>query len=450
MPSPRVLILMSEDIGLRVAGPAIRAIAMARVLGAGGWDVVIATLGEVSEVPGEARVTELRAPDAEGLVDSADMVVVQGPIYTLMPWLRDKDVPQVMDLYNPFHIELIGRSVAQGVPVPAAALAAVNADITAQLARADLVLCSNTRQRDLWLGQLAALGRLSPTTAPGELDALVRIAPFGIDAATPVVGNAIRGTVAGIGDGDFVLLWAGGIYDWFDPITLIEAIDIARKNNPRVKLFFLSAARSSANDATTLLAATRRRAADLGLTGTHVFFNETWVEFDRRAEYLADADAGVTTHRPGLETWFSHRTRNLDYLWAGLPIITSEGDLFADLVVQKELGIVVPSTDPEKLAAAIAALAADPARVVRYAANARAVAETLSWEHTLEPLVAFAGRASRSPVPPALPWSTPTSPGRANPFGALSRALAAGGPREVARRIAARRRRRALGRPGRT
>jgi hypothetical protein len=39
---------------------------------------------------------------------------------------------------------------------------------------------------------------------------------------------------------------------------------------------------------------------------------------------LREADIGVSLHREDVETRYSFRTRVLDYLWAGLPIITTE------------------------------------------------------------------------------------------------------------------------------
>jgi hypothetical protein len=41
---------------------------------------------------------------------------------------------------------------------------------------------------------------------------------------------------------------------------------------------------------------------------------------------------GVSTHRDHLETRLSFRTRMLDYIWAGLPIVCTDGDHFASLV----------------------------------------------------------------------------------------------------------------------
>ncbi len=39
---------------------------------------------------------------------------------------------------------------------------------------------------------------------------------------------AIKGVVPGIGPDDKVILWGGGIYNWFDPLTLLRAVDKLR------------------------------------------------------------------------------------------------------------------------------------------------------------------------------------------------------------------------------
>ena len=39
--------------------------------------------------------------------------------------------------------------------------------------------------------------------------------------------------------------------------------------------------------------AARTLSGELGLTGTHVFFNDGWVDYDDRQNYLLDADVGV-------------------------------------------------------------------------------------------------------------------------------------------------------------
>src|SRR3712207_7857570 len=50
-------------------------------------------------------------------------------------------------------------------------------------------------------------------------------------------------------------------------------------------------------------------------------------------------------HAAGLEGRFASRTRVLDYLAAGLPVVCSSGDTMSDVVAAHGLGEVVPPQD---------------------------------------------------------------------------------------------------------
>jgi len=104
---------------------------------------------------------------------------------------------------------------------------------------------------------------------------------------------------------------------------------------------------------------TIKRAEDLGLANCSVFFNE-WAPYEERENFLLEADLGLNIHRHNLETRFSFRTRMMDYIWAGLPIITTEGDPLSDLVKQNRLGMTIPCGNIELLAEAIVQAADAP------------------------------------------------------------------------------------------
>jgi glycosyltransferase involved in cell wall biosynthesis len=189
-----------------------------------------------------------------------------------------------------------------------------------------------------------------------------------------------------------VLIWGGGIYDWFDPLTLIRAVGTLAERRPDLRLFFLSVTHANPAIGTMRMAQDAIALAEqLGLLGTHVFFNDQWVEHERRADYLLDADVGVSTHLDHLETAFSFRTRLLDYLWAGLPIINTSGDAFEALIIEHELGAVVPPGDIKALASAIERLVYESDRLTATAARVSAFAPELQWTNALAPLVAYCG-----------------------------------------------------------
>ena len=65
------------------------------------------------------------------------------------------------------------------------------------------------------------------------------------------------------------------------------------------------------------------------------------VPYHERQNYLLEADIGCSLHFETLETYFAFRTRILDYIWAGLPMIVTRGDATSEIVKDYELGIVV-------------------------------------------------------------------------------------------------------------
>jgi len=119
-----------------------------------------------------------------------------------------------------------------------------------------------------------------------------------------------------------------------------------------------------------------------------VFFND-WVPYAERARYLAEADLGVSTHHEHLETHFSFRTRMLDYVWARLPIVCTEGDVFARLVQREGLGATVPPGDPAALAAAIERLLDDDAALASARAALGRVGRDMHWSRVVAPLARF-------------------------------------------------------------
>jgi glycosyltransferase involved in cell wall biosynthesis len=272
--------------------------------------------------------------------------------------------------------------------------------LTTQLRRADFVICASEKQRDFWLGHLGALGRINPAVydADRSLRRLIDVVPFGVSDEVPTQKrHAIRGAVPGIGTDDKVILWGGGVYNWFDPLTLIRAVHLLSGTHPEVKLYFLGMTYPNpAVRASDMASRAMALTEELGLTDRHVFFNMDWTDYDDRINYLLDADVGVSTHFNHVETALSFRTRILDYLWAGLPIVATDGDGFAPLIRDHDLGEVVPAEDVEALAAALERmLFRDQDAGVGY--NVRAFGRRYRWEQALQPLIRFC----REPVPAA-------------------------------------------------
>ena len=390
----RVLVITGDPVGIRMAGPAIRAWNIARILAKENDVRLVSTSTAISlDDSFETHVVPTRRPKAMEAHEAwADVIIMQGHALQYFPSLETTEKVLVVDVYDPLHLEQLEQGRDKPLKRWNDQVNESTEALNHQLALGDFFLCASERQRHFWLGQLAALGRVNAYTysRDSELDSLIALAPFGTPSEPAEASAlAIKGVVPGIGENDKVIIWGGGIYNWFDPETLIRAVGRVAKNHKNVRLFFMGVKHPSPH-VPEMAAVSRARAltAKLGL-GEHVFFNESWVPYEERQNYLMDADLGVSTHFQHVETTFSFRTRILDYLWAGLPIVSTEGDSFGDLVARENLGAAIPERDEEALALELERLLFDDAAGATARANVRRVREEFTWERVLEPLVEF-------------------------------------------------------------
>lgn len=395
----RVLVITTDTLSPRMAGPAIRAFNIAVELSAE-HEVTLASTQMCTLSDPRFACEEVTDSRLRQLAEWCDIVIFQGFVMHHAPWLRELDKIIVVDIYDPMHLEQLEQDKHKDPVQHQAELTGTVKVLNDQLERGDFFLCATEEQRHFWLGQLAAVGRLNAANynRDSSLQSLLAVAPFGMPDAKPVrTRDAIKGVVPGIGAEDKVIMWGGGVYNWFDPLTLVLAVDKLRQRHDDVRLFFLGMKHPNPNVPEMRMPWETRQLADrLGLTNKVVFFNEQWVDYADRHNYLLDADVGVSTHFLHVETTFSFRTRMLDYLWAGLPIVATGGDAFGRLIASEGLGVAVDEQDVEGLAAALERTLYDSAFRDRARANVERVAQQFSWQHTLAPLIEFCRRAERS------------------------------------------------------
>lgn len=391
----RILVVTGDPVGVKMAGPAIRAWHIAKLL-SDEHDVRLVSMTRAASLDDSFEVGVISHNRPNSVVAHekwADVIIVQGNALALFPALADSTKILVVDVYDPLHLEQLEQGRGKVLELWNKQITDATGSLNQQLLLGDFFLCASERQRHFWLGQLAGLGRVNAYTysRDSELDSLIAVAPFGISSTDPVkTGPAIRGVVPGIGKDDKVIIWGGGIYNWFDPGTLIRAVGELAETRPDVRLFFMGVKHPNPDVPEMEAVSEARVLADqLGLTNTHVFFNDAWVPFDDRQNYLLEADIGVSTHFQHVETTFSFRTRILDYLWAGIPIVTTAGDSFGDLVEKERLGAAIPERDQDALVRALDSLLYDADAVAEARANVERVRLDFTWERALAPLIEF-------------------------------------------------------------
>ncbi len=407
-----VLVVNHEALSERMTGPSIRNWEISAVL-AGEHDVTLGVPGATERSHPAFKVVAYDDESLEALVRDHEVVLASGYLLDRHPSLgRARHL--VADLYDPFPLENLHMHTAAS-PEEQYRIAAYDRAVLTRLIRAgDVFLCASERQRDFWTGWMTAAGRVNPFThaADPSLSSLLLIVPFGISEEPPMASQPVfRGMTRGISSTDFLVLWGGGIWNWFDPLTLIRAAADLAEGLPNLRVLFPAPGSPSEQVLPMHMAIEARALSDsLGLTDRVVFFGKSWVPYDQRGAMLLEADLGVSLHLEDVETRFSFRTRVLDYLWAGLPILTTEGDSMSDLVANEDLGAVVPYGDVAAVAQAIATLATDPDRRKACASRSAAVATRFHWSAAAAPLAEYCRAPYVAPDRVALREESPGQP----------------------------------------
>ena len=395
----RVLVLSNDYINRRMAGPAIRSLELARQLHLAGNTVTLASRGE-SDLPAQPfDLIKHDAPTLQRIAREHDVILLQGHILDTYPFLANVGVKMVADLYGPFTLELLVLKPLQPMPNRLPIWDQMLGVVNDQLRLSDFFLCASEKQFDFWMGALGALNRVNPETYAKDpsMRSLIDIVPFGLPEEPPIKQDpAMRGVIPGIGADDVILL-GGSIYNWLDPLTLIQGVAIAKDRHKNLRLVFMGTVHPNTDvPKFWMVTRARRLAEELGLLNRYVFFNDGWVPYEKRADWLLEADVAVSTHPEHLEARYAFRTRFLDFFWAGLPILCTAGDTLGDAVEQHRMGVTVPPGDPEAIAAAIDRLADVEVRR-EYAQRVRDYARQFTWPKVSAPLIRYCANPWRAP-----------------------------------------------------
>lgn len=269
----------------------------------------------------------------------------------------------VYDLFDPLVLEL--RELYGSAPSlrQRVHLAAEWMRLTFALRHADLLMCAATRQREFY-------AQLQSSDTPW-----IEV-PFGVDLSEVKQCAPAK---------DNLVVWGGGVWEWLDPRTAVEAIVKLNREGFRCRLLFLGRSRPNPH-------AVDRRREDrfdrlLQLGGPYVSANAEWVPYAERLSWLRSGKIAMMLHRPTAEARYSIRTRLFDALAAGVPVVATKEGFAAELVEQEHLGIVVPPSDVGAVARAVRRLLTDDAFYTQCVQNLERIRPRFAWEVVTRPLV---------------------------------------------------------------
>jgi glycosyltransferase involved in cell wall biosynthesis len=354
----RVLLVCPEPLGHgQPAGVGIRFLEIARVLRGDGHTVTI--LAPDSGLSVESIVAQSAAHD---------VAVVQGHVATAF-FHHARRIPTVVDLYDPYIIENLHYYGERGEEV----FRHDHATLMESLIYGDYFLCASEAQRLFYLGLFLAAGRLNPMLFENNprLESLIGIAPFGVQPPRPAKPRDLSAPA----------ILFGGIYDWYDPIAAIDAVAQVRRTIPNATLTFTTHPNPEITPQGKLA-----EAMAYAKKHGHAFVRfEPWAPYEQRAAFFERFALALLTFPRSIETDLSMRTRVYDYLWCGLPIVTSSAPGTDELLLRYGAGAVTDDAP----AAAIVAILGDPARYASMTDGARRFVLEHQWDRTLAPLRAF-------------------------------------------------------------
>jgi len=388
-PTGPVLIVSHEMVGRQMTGPGIRYFNLARVLAAEFPVCLAVPTASTLEPPHPFQVLKYNTGQDAALVAQARQaraVLVPSVWIASAPELMQAGVPLIIDGYDPQLAELLALKPDDW--------RYYRSLLTQAYLAGDFFICASERQRDWWLGLLEMAGRINAHTYQDDpsFRRLVDLVPFGL-AETELVHTraVVKGVWPGISPQDRVLVWGGGLWPWLDPLTAIRALALVWQQRQDVRLIFPGTQHPNPDMALfpTHVAAARALAEDLGLWEQGVFFGD-WLPYEDWGNLLVECDIALTLHQPNtLEAHLAFRSRVLDYIWAGLPIVATAGDATSELITQYQMGALVSGEGDaaSAVAQAILALLAQDRSV--FQARARLAQQTLTWDYAARPLKTF-------------------------------------------------------------
>lgn len=383
-----ILLIAPDKISHSMAGPGVRywnfAVQLSKkfrvTLLTKNEDVPVSSLFEIKYVH---SVKELSL-----FFKTFDVVIVQGLALIEYPILKKINVPLVIDLYDPFILENLANEAGDGEWAWEQYCGDLDI-LREQLLVGDFFICASEKQKDFWIGMLSALLRINPMTYKEDptCNKLIGVVPFGLPQEQPIkTSQVVKGIVEGIEKDDRLILWWGGLWNWLDPLTLVRAMEIIVKKKNDIKCLIIG---TKHPDPEFIPHEIVKKVIDestrLGLTNKYIFFKE-WVRYEERQNYLLEADIGISLHYNNLETRFSFRTRILDYLWCGLPMIVTKGDVLSDIVASRNLGLITTPENPEELASNIL-MALSNTDI--YKKNIQLIKSEYNWDVVIEDLYHF-------------------------------------------------------------
>jgi glycosyltransferase involved in cell wall biosynthesis len=383
-----------------VEGGGLRAWGIAKGLNSHGIKVTVAVPEDFPlepETTGEGiKVCNWSFSNLKGLCEKNDSVYVlysRGDLMKFVATEIDGKQPLVVDLYVPIYIESLARNTRKDFTGLTDHLNNVD-HWNYAFPRGDYFLCANNCQYHLYNGTLSAFGRINPVTYDSDL---LNIVPFGVHEEKPVHDKTVfKGKI--IGKDDFMILWFGGIYPWFDIHPLLDAVEKLSQKYSKIKLVILGGRNPFVGEPEFIdkYESVVKYCQTRNTFDKSVFFVD-WIPYEERGNWYLEADLLVNLHNIGIESIYAWRTRVVDFIWGELPMLTSGGDELSESLVQKDAAIILDNNSAGEIYKNIEALYNDQEKLTNLKENMIKAKSELYWGNITLDLANFIKKGETAP-----------------------------------------------------
>ncbi len=328
--------------------------------------------------PGEGRVGAIRIRKLLAEKEFSSVVAIS-PFPAESAVLSGTDLPLWIDIngMHPAELQLQNRDDRRHGERFLRILALENS----LLARGDGFSTPSIRQAASVTGELLLLGRTCFNGSNG-----ITVAPIP-HCAEPFHDSMKTNSEL------FRIVSTGSFNIWFDEAVLFKALEAAMQADESIRFTATGGAipfsRDKFPDFEKLVESSRFKDR-FSLPG--------WVSREELEKVYSSAGAATYTDIPSPETFLGARTRVLDWISRGIPVVCTAGAEIADDIARHRLGIVVPSGDSEALARAYCSLADEESRCrsIREAQRKWCAGEGSS-EHLFKDLLKWCSNPVRVP-----------------------------------------------------
>ncbi|MBZ0273615.1 glycosyltransferase [bacterium] len=373
----KVLFITSEAPsrpGRSVTGGALRVKGLAAGLARHGHEVILSVPRElIDEGDTDAIVKAAHVP--ENLADTIfsimpDVVLIEQ--WALATFLPPLEIPVVIDLHGPLALE---NAFKEGANFRTDAMTKIDA-----LARADFVIVPGRAQKQYFLPWCLMAGADPKSPA-------IATVPLSIDGKAQKRPARTAPTI----------VFGGSTWPWIDPFPALEiaAREAGKVRGARIALWVgeptLARDHPLYRINRGIWADYRERLAPFKAVELNAL-----VARDALLAQYAGARAALDVYQSNPERDLAYSTRTVEYLWCGLPVITSANMELAGPVADFDAGWVVDPNDEAAIAGAVREALKDEAAARRKSANARRLAAGMfDPKRAAEPLANFVARPVR-------------------------------------------------------